>query len=147
MSAAGCHCFDLYELDGFLCMVDHWSLRLPEILQFFHWLHCTPKLKYTAFSIAVYIQDRLEMKLGPSKPLFHSYLIIKGTKNRDGPSAARKGGRMSSCNTKSGIRTGTKQDKPTRTSTKIKGVSCSCGQLCKNFRGLKLHQIKAKCQA
>ena len=22
-----------------------------------------------------------------------------------------------------------------------------CGQLCKNFRGLKLHQIKAKCQA
>ena len=24
---------------------------------------------------------------------------------------------------------------------------CSCGQPCKNFRGLKLHQIKAKCQA
>ena len=42
---------------------------------------------------------------------------------------------------------GTKHDKPTRTSAKIKGVSCSCGQLCKNFRGLKLHQIKAKCQA
>ena len=54
---------------------------------------------------------------------------------------------MSSCNTKSGIRTRTKQDKPTSSSTKIKGVSCSCGQLCKNFRGLKLHQIKAKCQA
>ena len=54
---------------------------------------------------------------------------------------------MSSCNTKSGIRTGTKHDKPTRTSTKIKGVSCSCGQLCKNFRGLKLQIIKAKCQA
>ena len=32
-------------------------------------------------------------------------------------------------------------------STKIKGVSCSCGQLCKNFKGLKLHQIKAKCEA
>ena len=78
---------------------------------FFHWLHCTPKLKDTALSIAVYIQDRLEMKLGPSKPLFHSYLIAKGTKKRDAPSAARKGGRMSSCNTKSGIRTGTKQDK------------------------------------
>ena len=92
MSAAGCHCVDLYELDGFLCMVDHWSPRLPEILQFFHWLHCTPKLKDTAFSIAVYIQDRLEMKLGPSKPLFHSYLIAKGTKKRDAPSAARKGG-------------------------------------------------------
>ena len=43
---------------------------------FFHWLHCTPKFKNTAFSIAVYIQDRLEMKLGPSKPLFHSYLIV-----------------------------------------------------------------------
>ena len=57
------------------------------------------------------------------------------------------GGRMSSCNTKSGIRTGMKQDKPKRTSAKSKGVSCSCGQLCKNFRGLKLHQIKAKCQA
>ena len=54
---------------------------------------------------------------------------------------------MSSCNAKLGIRTGTKQDKPTRTSDKIKGVSCSCGQLCKSFRGLKLHQIKAKCQA
>ena len=40
-----------------------------------------------------------------------------------------------------------KHDKSTRTSAKIKGVSCSCGQLCKNFRGLKLHQIKAKCQA
>ena len=39
------------------------------------------------------------------------------------------------------------QDKPARSSTKIKGVSCSCGQLCKNFRGLKLHQIKTKCQA
>ena len=26
-------------------------------------------------------------------------------------------------------------------------MSCSCGQLCKSFRGLKLHQIKAKCQA
>ena len=59
----------------------------------------------------------------------------------------RGGGRMSSYNTKSGIRTRTKQDKPRRTSTKIKGVSCSCGQLCKNLRGLKLHQIKAKCQA
>ena len=31
--------------------------------------------------------------------------------------------------------------------SKIMGVSCSCGQLCKNLRGLKLHQIKAKCQA
>ena len=56
-------------------------------------------------------------------------------------------GRMSSCDTESWIRTGTKQDKPTRTSAKAKGVLCSCGQLCKNFRGLKLHQIKAKCQA
>ena len=41
----------------------------------------------------------------------------------------------------------TKQDKPTITSAKTKGVSYSCGQLCKNFRDLKLHQIKAKCQA
>ena len=32
-------------------------------------------------------------------------------------------------------------------SLKTKGVlSCSCGQLCKDFRGLKLHQVKAKCQ-
>ena len=55
---------------------------------FFHWLHCTPKLKDTAFSIPVYFQDRLEMKLRPSKPLFHSYLIAKGTKKRVAPSAA-----------------------------------------------------------
>ena len=54
---------------------------------------------------------------------------------------------MSSCITKSGIRTRTKHEKPTRISAKAKGVSCSCGQLCKNFRGLKLHQIKTKCQA
>ena len=56
---------------------------------------------------------------------------------------------MSSCShvTKSGIRTRPKKDKQTRTSTETKGVPCSCGQLCKNFRGLKLHQIKAKCQA
>ena len=86
------------------------------------------------------------MKLGPSKPLFN-ILIAKGSKKRDAPSAARKGGRMSSCITKSGIRTGMKHDKPTTTSAKIKGVSCNCGQLFKTFRGLKLHQIKGKCQA
>ena len=63
------------------------------------------------------------------------------------PEGEGGGERMSSYNTKLGIRTETKNDKPTRTSTKIKGVSCSCGQLCKNFRGLNLHQIKAKCQA
>ena len=54
---------------------------------------------------------------------------------------------MSSCITKSGIRTGTKHNKPAMTSAKTKGVSCSCGHLCKNFSCLKLHQIKAKCQA
>ena len=54
---------------------------------------------------------------------------------------------MSSCNTKSGIRTGTIQGKPRRTSTKIKVVSCSCGQICENVTGLNLNQIKAKCQA
>ena len=63
------------------------------------------------------------------------------------PQCFLKRGRMSSCITKSEIRAGTKHDKPTRTSAKTEGVSCSCGQLCKNFRGLKLNQIKAKCQA
>ena len=77
MSTAGCHCFDLYELDGFLCMEDHWSPRLSEILQF--------------FSLA-YVKDRLEMKLGPSKPLFHSHFNAEGTKKRNAPSAALKGG-------------------------------------------------------
>ena len=48
---------------------------------------------------------------------------------------------------KSGLRARTKQDKQTKTSAKTKGVSCSCGQLCKTFRDLKLHQIKAICQA
>ena len=89
--------------------------------------------------------SKIDWKLhwGLASRFFIHYLIAKGTKKKDDPSAARKGGggRTSSCNTKS------KQDKPTRTSTKIKGVSCSGGQLCKNFRGLKLHQIKAKCQA
>ena len=56
---------------------------------------------------------------------------------------------MSNCShaTISGIRTGTNQDKQARTSAETKGVSCNCGQLCKKFRGLKLHQIKAKFQA
>ena len=54
------------ELDGF-----YWSPRLPVIFQFFHRLHLTPELKDTAF-LAVYIQDRLVMKLEPSKLLFHS---------------------------------------------------------------------------
>ena len=80
---------------------------------------------------------------------FINILIAKGTKKRDAPSAAWRGGggRMSSCITKSGIRTRTKHSKPTKVSSETKWVSCSCGQLCKNFRGLKLHQIKAKCQA
>ena len=82
--------------NGLICMSlmgfsAWWTIGPRDYLKscnFFHWLHCTPKLKDTAFSIAVYIQDRLEMKLGPSKPLFHSYLIAKGTKKRDAPSAA-----------------------------------------------------------
>ena len=55
---------------------------------------------------------------------------------------------MSSCIIKSGIKTRTKNDKQTRSSAKTKRVSVShsCGQLCKNFRGLKLRQIKEKCQ-
>ena len=49
VSVAGCHCFDLYELDGILCMVDHSRGHLKSC-NFFHWLHCIPKLKDTAFS-------------------------------------------------------------------------------------------------
>ena len=69
VSAAGCHCYDLYELDGFLCMVDHWSPRLPEILQL--------------FSLA---------SLHSKSHFFIHYLTAKGTKKRDAPSAVRKGG-------------------------------------------------------
>ena len=138
VSPAGCHCFDLYELDGFLCMVHHWSPRLPEILQFFSLTslhsnierHCIFLLQFT---YRIYFSIHI--------------LIAEGTKKRDPlvlPERGGGGGGMSSCNTKSGIRTGTKQDKLTRTSAKTKLVSCSCGQLCKNFRGLKLHQIKVK---
>ena len=78
------------------------------------------------------ITSRIDWKWnwGPGSHFFIHILIAKGTKKRDAPSAARKGGRrMSSCNTKSGIRTETKQDKPTRTSAKTKGVSCSCGHI------------------
>ena len=73
VSAAGCHCVDLYELDGFLGMVDHWSPRLPEILQFFSLASLHSKMKKILhFPFAVYIQDRLQMKLGPRKSLFYS---------------------------------------------------------------------------
>ena len=104
--------------------------------------HCISLLQFTS---RIY----WKWKWGLVSHFFIHISIAKGTKKGEAPSAARKGGgrRMSSCNTKSRIRTGTKQDKPTRTSAKAKGVSCSCRQLCKNFRGLKLHQIKAKCQA
>ena len=69
----------------------------------------------------------------------------KGSKRGTASATRKGGGGVTSCIAKSGTRTRTKHDKPTRTSTKTKGVSCSCGQFCKNFRGLKLHQIKAKC--
>ena len=53
VGAAGCHCFDLYELDGFLCMVDHWYPRYPEIFQFFSLasLHSTEYSR--AFSVEI----------------------------------------------------------------------------------------------
>ena len=50
VGAAGCHCFDLYELDGFSAW---WTIGPQGYLKscnFFNWLHCTPKLKDTAFS-------------------------------------------------------------------------------------------------
>ena len=78
------------------------------------------------------------MKLDLASHFFIKILIAKDTKKRNACNAARRGVRMSSCITKSGTKTGTKHDKPTKASN---------GQLCKNFRGLKLHQIKAKCQA
>ena len=95
------------------------------------------------------------MKLGPSMPFFIQRLIAKGTKRKlllmlpNGGGGEGGGERMSNCShaTISGITTGTNQNKQTRTSTETKGVSSSCAPLCKNFRGLKLHQIKAKCQA
>ena len=65
VNAAGCHCFDLFELDGFLCMVDHWSPRLPEILQFLSLASLHSK-----FERHIYIQNILEVKLGPSSHFF-----------------------------------------------------------------------------
>ena len=85
----------------------------------------------------------------------HTYLNLT-TLNMDGnieksaPSTARRKGRMSSCKRATGARSRprTKASAATRTSSFniCPGIICSCGKMCKDFRGLKLHQAKTKCQ-
>ena len=93
VSAAGCHCFDLYELDGFLCMVDHSSPRLPEILQFFSLASLHSKIERHCIFLLQFT-SRIDRKWnwGLASHFFIYKLVAKGTKKRDAPSAAWKGG-------------------------------------------------------
>ena len=66
------------------------------------------------------------------------------------PSTARKEGRMSSCKRATEARVGPKlKDSAATMNNPINsrsGKMCSCGKMCKNNRGLKIHQEKTKCQ-
>ena len=69
---------------------------------------------------------------------------------RNVPSTARKEGRMSSCKRATEARVRPKpKDSAATTNNPINShpeKMCSCGKMCKNNRGLKIHQEKAKCQ-
>ena len=76
------------------------------------------------------------------------YVCLNNTK--DATSTAGKDGRMSSCKhaTEARVRPKTK-DSAATTNNPINshsGKMCSCGKMCKNNRGLKIHQEKTKCQ-
>ena len=66
------------------------------------------------------------------------------------PSTARKEGRMSSCKRATEARVGPKlKDSAATMNNPINsrsGKMCSCGKMCQNNRGLKIHQEKTKCQ-
>ena len=57
-------------------MVHHAEKPIKLIQIFFIGFTALQNLKTLHFPLQYYIQDRLEMKLGPSKPVFHSYLIV-----------------------------------------------------------------------
>ena len=66
------------------------------------------------------------------------------------PSTARKEGRMSSFKRATGVgsKPRTKASPTTKTNhfNICPGIICSCGKMCKDSRGLKIHQAKAKYQ-
>ena len=66
------------------------------------------------------------------------------------PSTAQKEGRISSCKRATGarLRPRTKASAATKTNpfNICPGIICSCGKMCKDSRGLKIHPAKTKCQ-
>ena len=75
---------------------------------------------------------------------------MDGNIEDNAPSAARKEGRMSSCKRATGerLRPRTKASAATKTNpfNICPGIICSFGKMCKDSRGLKIHQAKTKCQ-
>ena len=75
---------------------------------------------------------------------------MDGNIENNAPSTARKEGRISSCKRATGarLRPRTKASAATKTNpfNICPGIICSCGKMCKDSRGLKIHQAKTKCQ-
>ena len=91
--------------------------------------------------------------------IFDSFLFLNlnlTTLNTDGNieinalSTARKEGRMSSCKCATGARSRPRTKVSAATKTNpfniCPGIICSCGKMCKDSRGLKIHQANTKCQ-
>ena len=73
---------------------------------------------------------------------------MDGNIENNGPSPARREGRMSSCKRATGarLRPRTKASAATKTNPFNICPVGKCGKMCKDSRGLKIHQAKTKCQ-
>ena len=72
---------------------------------------------------------------------------MDGNKEKSVPSTARKKGRMSSCKRATGARSRPRTKASIATTFNVcPGITCDCGKMCKNSRGIKIHQAKTKCQ-
>ena len=104
----------------------------------------------TTVNSAVDIQERLEMEhVAQQAPFSKTYNATNNNK-KDAPSTVQKEGRMSSCKraTEARIRPKPKDSAATMNNpiNSHSGKMCSCGKMCKNNRGLRIHQEKTKYQ-
>ena len=87
---------------------------------------------------------------GHIKTVMYHTLTHFNSKSVKNPSTSRKEGRISSCKRATGARSRSRTKASAATKTNpfniCPGIICSCGKMCKDSRGLKIHQAKTKCQ-
>ena len=75
---------------------------------------------------------------------------MERNKEENAPSTARKEGKMSSCKRATGARSRPRAKTSAATKNNsfnvCPGTICSCGKMCNDSRGLKIHQAKTRCQ-